>query len=98
MSKFGDLIRGAGAPAPKAAPAPEPIEVESSPIVGEDETGYDELIEEELEETSPVVEALEALSKDELEVYGRELGIELDKRRSKSKLIEELHEAEKSAE
>lgn len=85
MSKFGDLIRGGGAPAPKAAPAPEPVEVESSPVVGEDET-------------DPVMDALEELTKDELEVYGRELGIELDKRHSKSKLIEELHEAEKGLE
>jgi len=85
MSKFGDLIRGGGAPAPKAAPAPEPVEVESSPVVGEDET-------------DPVMDALEELTKDELEVYGRELGIELDKRHSKSRLIEELHEAEKGLE
>ena len=85
MSKFGDLIRGGGAPAPKAAPAPEPVEVESSPVVGEDETG-------------PVIDALEELTKDELEVYGRELGIELDKRRNKASLIEELHEAEKGLE
>ena len=85
MSKFGDLIRGGGAPAPKAAPAPEPVEVESSPVVGEDET-------------DPVMDALEELTKDELEVYGRELGIELDKRHSKSRFIEELHEAEKGLE
>ena len=85
MSKFGDLIRGGGAPAPKAAPAPEPVEVESSPVVGEDET-------------DPVMDALEELTKDELEIYGREIGIELDKRHSKSKLIKELHEAEKNLE
>ena len=91
MSKFGDLIRGntpAPAPAPEPvveAPTPEPVEVESSPSEFDDET-------------DPVMDALEELTKDELEIYGRELGIELDKRHSKSKLIEELHEAEKNLE
>ena len=33
---------------------------------------------------------LAKLSKDELELKGRKLGIELDKRRSKDKLIEEI--------
>ena len=50
----------------------------------------------------PVVEApaptpepvLEDMNKKELEEYGRTLGIELDRRRSKETLIEELREAE----
>ena len=50
----------------------------------------------------PVVEApaptpepvLEDMNKEELEEYGRTLGIELDRRRSKETLIEELREAE----
>ena len=79
MSKFGDLIRGVSAPAPKVevAPAPEPV-VEEAPAVEED----------------AVHVALEELSKDELEAYGRTLGVELDKRHSKKKLIEELKEIE----
>ena len=88
MSKFGDLIRGIEAPAPEPvveAPTPEPVEVESSPSEFDDET-------------DPVMDALEELTKDELEIYGREIGIELDKRHSKSKLIKELHEAEKNLE
>ena len=81
MSKFGDLIRG-GAPAPTPAPAPEPVvEVTERPDLGEDTTSYEEVV-------------LEDMSKDELEEYGRTLGIELDKRRSKETLIEELREAE----
>ena len=32
------------------------------------------------------------MSKDELEEYGRELGVELDKRHSKKRLISELEE------
>ena len=35
---------------------------------------------------------LESLSKIELEEFGRELGIELDRRHSKTKLIKELEE------
>ena len=38
---------------------------------------------------------LENLSKDELEKKGRELGIELDKRKSKNKLIEEIENFQK---
>ena len=43
MSRFGDLIRG-------TAPAPEPVEVTQSPIVDEDTTGYEKVIEEEVAE------------------------------------------------
>ena len=46
--------------------------------------------EEVLTEASP----LEEMNKRELEEYGRTLGIELDRRRSKETLIEELKEAE----
>ena len=38
---------------------------------------------------------LKNLSKDELEKKGRELGIELDKRKSKDKLIGEIEELQK---
>ena len=70
MSKFGDLLRGGG------APAPEPV-VEEVLITPEEEV---------LTEASP----LEQMTKDELEELGRTMGVELDKRRSKAKLIEEL--------
>ena len=73
MSKFGDLLRGVSAPAPKveAAPAPEPV-VEAP--VAEEPTSFEEM------------------SKEELEAYGREHGVELDRRRSKKALIAELEE------
>ena len=38
---------------------------------------------------------LNNLSKDELEKKGRELGIELDKRKSKDKLIQEIEKLQK---
>ena len=85
MGRFKDLLKGkkaASAPAPKveAAPAPEPVVEEV-------------VVEAPVEETAEAV-ALEELSKDELEAYGRELGVELDKRHSKKTLIRELQELE----
>ena len=78
MSKFGDLIRGVG------APAPDPV-VEEVLITPEEEV---------LTEANP----LEDMTKKELEEYGRTMGIELDRRRSKETLIEELREAEEDGE
>ena len=81
MSRFGDLLRvGASAPKVEAAPAPEPI-VEEVLVTPEEEV---------LTEASP----LEEMTKNELEEYGRTLGVELDKRHSKSTLIEEIREVE----
>tara|TARA_B100000902_G_scaffold371616_1_gene397846 strand:- start:386 stop:637 length:252 start_codon:yes stop_codon:yes gene_type:complete len=81
MSKFGDLLKG-GQPAPKveAAPAPEPV-VEEVVEVSEEETYESDL-------------SLYDMSKKELEEYGRTMGIELDRRRSKDALIDELKEVE----
>ena len=94
MSRFGDLIKsGAQAPKVEAAPAPEPVveKVVESPIVDEDTTNYEETIEEEIYESDV---SLYDMSKKELEEYGRTLGVELDRRRSKESLIEELKEVE----
>tara|TARA_B100000900_G_scaffold55617_1_gene41554 strand:- start:483 stop:734 length:252 start_codon:yes stop_codon:yes gene_type:complete len=81
MSKFGDLLKG-GAPAPKveAAPAPEPV--------------VEEVVEVSEEETYESDVSLYDMSKKELEEYGRTMGIELDRRRSKDALIDELKEVE----
>lgn len=79
MSRFGDLLGGKKpAPAPAPAPAPEPV-VEEVLVTPEEEV---------LTEANP----LEEMSKDELEEYGRELGVELDKRHSKKRLISEIEE------
>ena len=47
-------------------------------------------------EPDPVVEEkpldFDKMSKSELEIYGRTIGIELDRRHSKTKLIKELEE------
>ena len=80
MSKFGDLIGGRKA-APAPAPIPEPV-VEAPAV------------EEEVVELIPYESdvSLNEMTKDELEEYGRTLGIELDKRHSRKRLIQELEE------
>ena len=93
MSRFGDLLGGKKA-APAPAPVPEPVveenvEVTESPIVGEDTTNYDEVIEEEVYESDV---SLKDMTKKELEEYGRTVGIELDRRNSKKRLVKELEE------
>ena len=103
MSRFGDLLAGKNAP---PAPAPEPVveetvEVAESPIVDEDTTNYDEVIEEELRESSEEdVElipyesdvSLNDMTKKELEEYARTVGLELDRRHNKATLLSELEE------
>ncbi|MEK9698236.1 MAG: hypothetical protein VW270_20880 [Candidatus Poseidoniales archaeon] len=91
MSRFGDLVGGKKA-APAPTPTPEPVVVEEvvgSPILGEDTTNYDEVIEEEFYESDV---SLHDMTKRELEEYGRTVGIELDRRHSKKRLVKELEE------
>ena len=82
MSRFGDLLGGKkAAPAPVVEPAVE--EVVEAPAA-----------EEEVVELIPYESdvSLDEMTKDELEEYGRTVGIELDKRHSRKKLVEELEE------
>ena len=90
MSRFGDLLGGKKA-APAPSPAPEPVveEVVGSPILGEDTTNYEEVIEEKVYESDV---SLHDMTKKELEGYGRTVGIELDRRHSKKRLVQELEE------
>ena len=99
MSRFGDLLAGKKTP---PTPAPEPVveetvEVVESPIVGEDTTNYDEVIEEELREVSEEDGyesdvSLNDMTKRELEEYARTVGLELDRRHNKATLLNELEE------
>jgi hypothetical protein len=95
MSRFGDLLGGkkaAPAPAPEPVVEPvveEPVVVAESPIVDEDTTNYEEVIEEEVYESDV---SLHDMSKKELEDYGRTVGIELDRRHSRKRLVQELEE------
>jgi len=86
MSKFGDLIAGVSGvpvvetPAPVVEEAPAPV-VEEAPRP-----------EEEVAEIVAPPVSFDAMSKDELEDYGRTVGIELDRRHNKKKLIKELED------
>tara|TARA_R100001509_G_scaffold115329_1_gene70403 strand:- start:21 stop:269 length:249 start_codon:yes stop_codon:yes gene_type:complete len=75
MSRFGDLLSGEPSTPPVVDATPSSVE----PV--------EEVVEEE-----PNSEPLNLwdLSKDELEDYGRSLGIELDRRHNKSKLVKQL--------
>ena len=76
MSKFGDLISGV---------TPETVVEAPTPVV---EEAPAPVVEEEV--SAPV--DFSAMSKDELEDYGRTVGIELDRRHNKKKLIKELED------
>ena len=86
MSKFGDLISGVTpetvveAPTPVVEEAPVPV-VEEAPRP-----------EEEVADAIAAPANFESMSKDELEDYGRTIGIELDRRHNKKKLIKELED------
>ena len=78
MSKFGDLIAGVSGEPVVTAPAPV---VEEAPRP-----------EEEVADTIATPINFESMTKDELEEYGRTVGIELDRRHNKKKLIKELED------
>ena len=80
MSKFGDLINGVTTEAPVVEETPV---VEAAPVVDTAPASVEEPV-------NPEPLNLWNLSKDELEDYGRTIGIELDRRHNKSKLIKQL--------
>ena len=86
MSKFGDLIAGVSGEPVVAAPAPV-VEEAPAPVVEEAPRP-----EEEVADTIAAPINFEAMTKDELEEYGRTVGIELDRRHNKKKLIKELED------
>ena len=80
MSKFGDLINGS-----ETVQTVETPVVEEAPVVDTAPASVGDTVDPE-----PL--DLKSLSKDELEDYGRTIGIELDRRHSKSKLVKELED------
>ena len=86
MSKFGDLIAGvSGETVVQTSVVEEAPVVEEVPVVDTAPASVEEPVDPE-----PL--DLWKLSKDELEDYGRTIGIELDRRYSKSKLVKELED------
>jgi hypothetical protein len=95
MSRFGELIGGKkAAPAPAApVPAPEPVvETVVEEVIVEEVIVEEVIVEEVTTEEDDVVVDFDTMSKRQLEAYGREHGIELDRRHSRTKLVEELKE------
>ena len=84
MSKFGDLIAGVSGET-VATPVVEAPVVEETSVVDTAPASVEDPVDPE-----PI--DLKSLSKDELEDYGRTIGIELDRRHSKSKLVKELED------
>ena len=80
MSKFGDLINGSETVETVEIPV-----VEEAPVIDTAPASVEDPVDPE-----PI--DLTSLSKDELEDYGRTIGIELDRRLSKKKLINQLEE------
>ena len=79
MSHFGDLLAGK---TPKTEiPKPTTPVVEEAPRP-----------EEEIADAISEGKDFSDMSKEELEEYGRTVGIELDRRHNKSKLIKELED------
>ena len=81
MSKFGDLINGTVTVETVEAPV-EPV---AEPVVDTAPSSVEDPVDPE-----PL--DLLSLSKDELEDYGRTIGIELDRRLSKNKLVKQLED------
>ena len=80
MSKFGDLINGSETVETVEIPV-----VEEAPVIDTAPASVEDPVDPE-----PI--DLLSLSKDELEDYGRTIGIELDRRHSESKLVKELED------
>ena len=81
MSRFGDLIHGKTT----ETPVVETPVVEEQPVVDTAPASVEDPVDPE-----PL--DLPSLSKDELEDYGRTIGIELDRRLSKNKLVKQLED------
>ena len=85
MSKFGDLIAGVSGETVATPVVEEAPVVEETPVVDTAPASVEYPVDPE-----PI--DFGVLSKDELEDYGRTIGIELDRRLSKKKLINQLEE------
>ena len=79
MSHFGDLLSG-------KTPKTE-VPKTSTPVVEEAPRPAEQIADAFSEEKD-----FHDMSKEELEIYGRTIGIELDRRHNKSKLIKELED------
>ena len=81
------------APAAPAQPDPVAVPSEAAEAIAPNPIVEEEVVEESVETLSYESDvSIDEMSKDELEEYGRTLGIELDRRHSRGKLVKELKE------
>jgi hypothetical protein len=91
MSMFSKMI--GNVPASPAQPTPVAVPSEPAEAIAPDPIVEEEVVEESVETLSYESDvSIDEMSKDELEEYGRTLGIELDKRHSRRKMVKELKE------
>ena len=89
MSRFGDLVAGVPTEVtPITTPAPEPVVQEAPPAPVPDIAPP-----KPVEDAVPLRQQLFKKSKAELEKMGRDIGIELDRRLTHSKLVAQLQAA-----
>ena len=86
MSRFGAMLGGKKTPEPTPAPVAEPVVEETVVEAPAAEEEVDELVSYESDVS------IYDMSKKELEEYGRAVGLELDRRHSRTKLITELQD------
>ena len=85
MSRFGDLLEG----------KKESISVSSEPVLEVESTSVEPMEEVVPDDVEVALEAdlsIKDMNKKELEAYGRTVGIELDRRHSRKKLVRELED------
>ena len=63
---------------------PDPVEVEPTPV--------EEVVSDDVEVALEADLSIKDMNKDELESYGRTVGIELDRRLSRKKLVRQLED------
>jgi len=91
MSMFSKMI--GNAPAEPAQPDPVAVPSKPAEAIAPDPIVAEEVVEESVETLSYESDvSIDEMGKDELEEYGRTLGIELDKRNSRRKMVGELKE------
>ena len=91
MSMFSKMI--GNAPAAPSQPTPVAVPSEPAEAIAPDPIVEEEVVEESVETLSYESDvSIDEMGKDELEVYGRTVGIELDRRHSHRKMVRELKE------